>query len=277
MPQNGFHGLVGLAVAKGLAHHAPAGAAEVFVAGITLGAMLPDVDIYPAAVFFLAGRPDMVPVIHRTLTHSLLAILVAAGVGAALGRRSPAGRWGCWGLAVGMMTHAFLDAFFWFGQLDLFWPLSHLPRERPLAPVIDLWAAARPLPALLFNLREAFEFAAFALYLRALRRVVQGTVNDMADGARVGKGVPPFAAAVAANGGVRLLARWERWAWIGFAAALVGAFWLPNPLQEVLVYAPWLLAFAPFCWSRTLQFRGAVTAWCLRSEARRGGVSRVTQ
>src|SRR5262245_43298331 len=78
-------------------------------------------------------------------------------------------------MALGMLTHVCLDAFFWFAPLDLFWPFSHLPADRPILPVLDLWAPARPLPAvlgkkdLLVNLREAFDFAAFALYLMALR------------------------------------------------------------------------------------------------------------
>jgi membrane-bound metal-dependent hydrolase YbcI (DUF457 family) len=252
MPQNGFHGLVGLAVAKGVTPRAPAAAAQPLAVGITLGAMLPDIDMYPTAVVFLLGRPDLIYVMHRTLTHSLLAILIVAGLGAVLRRRSTAGAWACWGLSLGMLTHVFLDAFFWFAPLDLFWPLSHLPPGKPVMPVIDLWSSVRPLPAvlgkpdLLVNLREACEFAAFALYLMTLRRVTR-RANTPA-GACAGLG------------------RWERWAWAGFGIALVGAWVLPRGLQEVLVVGPYLLAFAPYCWRQTVRLRGAVARWSLSSK-----------
>lgn len=247
MPQNGFHGLVGLAVARWTVPRAPAAVAEPLTVGITLGAMLPDIDMYPTAVLFLLGRQELIYVAHRTVTHSLLAILVAAVVGAALRRRSRKTAWLCWGLALGILTHAVLDVFFWFAPLDLFWPLSHLPPDAPLLPVIDLWARARPLPAVfgrpafLINLREAFEFAAFALYLLTLRRL-------SSSGQEAGKARTT-------------LRRWEQWAWAGFAVALVGAFVLTNALQEVLVYAPWLLAFAPYCWAQTIKLRGQIARW----------------
>jgi hypothetical protein len=140
------------------------------------------------------------------------------------------------------------DAFFWFAPLDLFWPFSHLPARAPLLSVLDLWAGARPLPAVfgkpdfLINLREALEFAAFALYLIALRGVAQRE-KAPAD-KRAG------------------LARWARWAWAGFTAALVGAFVLPNHLQEVLVTALYLLALAPYCWIQTYALRGSIARWC---------------
>jgi membrane-bound metal-dependent hydrolase YbcI (DUF457 family) len=229
--------------------------AKPFAASVALGALLPDIDMYPAAVLFLMGRHDLVYVAHRTLTHSLLAILIVAAVGVAL-RRSPTAAWTCWGLALGMATHALLDAFFWFAQLDFFWPFSHLPPEAPLLPVIDLWRDVRPLPALfgnrdfLHNLREACEFAAFALYLMALRR---RTRHDKS----------PTEAAPG-------LGQWERWAWVGFVVALGTAFFLPNGLQQVLVYTPYLLALAPYCWRQTWRLREPIAQWSRHPRRGRG-------
>jgi hypothetical protein len=225
---------------------------EPLAVGITLGAMLPDIDMYPTAVVFLLGRPDLIYVMHRTLTHSLLAILIVAGLGMVLRRRSAAAAWACWGLALGMLTHVTLDAFFWFAPLDLFWPFSHLPPGKPVLQVIDLWSGARPLPAVLgkpdvlVNLREACEFAAFALYLMALRRVTRR------GNASAGKSMS--------------MVRWEQCAWAGFGIALVGAWMLPRGLEEMLVVGPYLLAFAPYCWRQTLRLRGAVAHWSLSSK-----------
>jgi hypothetical protein len=119
-------------------------------------------------------------------------------------------------------------------------------------PVIDLWSGARPLPAvlgkpdLLVNLREASEFAAFALYLMALRRVT-------------GRGN-------ASAGTSMSIVRREQWAWAGFGIALVGAWVLPRGLEEVLVIGLYLLAFALYCWRQTLRLRGAVAHWSLASK-----------
>jgi membrane-bound metal-dependent hydrolase YbcI (DUF457 family) len=275
MPQNGFHGLMGLAVAKWVAPRAPAAVAEPFVATVTLGAMLPDIDAYPAAVLFLMGRHDLTYAVHRTLTHSLLAILIVAAVGVGL-RRSPRAAWACWGLSLGMATHAFLDTFFWFAQLDFFWPFSHLPPDAPVLPVIDLWRHARPLPGLfgnrdfLANLREAFELAAFALYLMALRRVTQqrsglqapsSKLHVRGDSLPLDHELPPSQPGAWSLEPGAALRRWERWAWAGFVVALAAAFLLPNGLQQVLVYTPYLLALAPYCWRQTWQQRESIARW----------------
>ncbi|MBW3622175.1 MAG: metal-dependent hydrolase [Armatimonadetes bacterium] len=249
MPQNGLHGLVGLAAAKQLAPLAPREEAVPFVTAITLGAMLPDIDMYPTAVVFLSGREDLVYAVHRTLAHSLWVLLLLIGAGAVARERWKTGRWICWGLALGGFTHVFLDAFFWFAPLDLFWPLSRLPPDRPLLPVIHLWSGMR-LPALwgkpdlLENSLMAFELAALALYLLALRRISR-QVNPRCP---------------AAEG----LIRWERWAWISFGISFVGAVVLPSSAQKVLVHVPYLLAFLPYCWWQTVKRRETIATWSLR-------------
>jgi membrane-bound metal-dependent hydrolase YbcI (DUF457 family) len=128
MPQNGFHGLVGLAVAKQVAPRVDAAATEPFVAGVTLGAMLPDIDVNPTAIAFLVNK-DLTYAVHRTFTHSLLAIAILTVAGAIVRRRARATSWVCFGLALGITTHVLLDIFFWFAQIDLFWPFSHFPRS----------------------------------------------------------------------------------------------------------------------------------------------------
>ena len=234
---------MGLAVAKAAAPYLPAQTAPYWVTGITLGAMLPDIDMYPTALAFLAGKHDWVYLIHRSATHSLLLIAVLALAGALFGLRSPTGQWTCFGLSLGVATHVLLDAFFWFAPLDLFWPLSHLPPGHPLLPILNLWSGA-VIPSLWLNLRDACEFAASALFLLALRRI----------SVRAGKPAPE----------ARGLKRWEIAAWIAFAVGIVGAFlFVAKPgRQVILVEAPLLLAFMPYSWLAAYREREAIAVWC---------------
>lgn len=247
MPQNGFHGLVGLVAARFVARRVPRQEAEPLVAGTVFGAMLPDVDMYPTAVAFLMGRKDLIYVIHRSLTHSLAFVLVLLLAGA-LSRRS-AWRFGLWGLGIGVATHVLLDLFLWFAQLDLFWPLSHLPAEQPLLPIADLWRSAS-VPHLLTNIREAMEFAAFALLLLALGRI----------------GVQS-----------RHLGHAQLLAWILFAATLATAFvFREKPgIQNVIVFAPYLLFFLPFCWLQVWNHRSVIAEWALAAKG--GSASRADE
>jgi len=252
LPQNGLHGLFGLGVARVVAPRLLAqqrqSAAVPFVTGTTLGAMLPDVDMYPTAIVFLMGRGDLIYVMHRTATHSVFLVLLLTIIGVLLLRlrrgRRPVTGWACLGLALGMSTHILLDTFFWFAQIDLFWPLSHLPAEQPLLPILDLWQGAK-LDPLVVNLREAGEFAAFALLLRALRHIAARQEESA-------PGVSP-----------RSLNRWETAAWVGFGVALVGAVLFRDApkFQNVLVTAPSLLAFLPFCWLSVYRLRHALAHW----------------
>src|ERR1051326_154960 len=155
MPQNGFHGLIGLATAKALAKRVPGAAAQPFVAGIVLGSMLPDVDMYPTGIAFLLKRADLTYVIHRTATHSLLFAFALLLLGLI-----PRTRWLFIGLSLGVCTHILLDTFFWFTQIDMFWPFSRLGTG---LPIVNLWSHER-LTGLWANFREAFESAALALF-----------------------------------------------------------------------------------------------------------------
>lgn len=238
MPQNGFHGLVGLAAARPFARRLPAELAPAGVAATVLGAMLPDIDMYPTAVAFLLGRKDLIYVIHRSATHSLSLALVLAFFALVFWRRkSAAGVVGA-GLTIGVLTHIGLDLFFWFAQIDLFWPFSHLPPESPIAPVADLWKGVT-VPPILVNIREAFEFAAFGLLLMALRRTTA----------------------------TPSLIKWERAAWAFFGIALVTAvLFRDHPSwQNYVVTTPYLLAFLPFCWRQVVVVKTELARWAVRA------------
>ena len=225
--------MAGIGMARLLTARVPERSAVPFAAWLVLGSMLPDVDMYPTAVAFLAKWPDLINVIHRSLTHSLvlLVLLLVAGAFA----RKPAWRFGLWGLGIGISTHILLDTLFWFTQIDLFWPFSHLPSDAPLLPVVNLWAAYH-MPPLFVNIREAFEYAAFALLLYALLRI---SPSD------------PY------------LAKWIRFAWCYFVVTLVTAFvFLESPAtQNVIVTGPYLLILLPVCWLAVWRDRGAIAVW----------------
>lgn len=242
MPQNGLHGLFGLASARGLARFAPADYRSGWVGGLVLGAMLPDIDMYPTGVAFLLGRKDLVYVIHRTATHSLVVVALAI-VAALLWRwRRPGPGWMVLGLALGSAGHAVLDVFFWFTEIDLFWPLSHWPPDSPFLPMVDLWQGQR-MEGLAYNIREACEFAAFALYLRMVQVAVRRF--DETDRELAG------------------MKKWEIALWVFFAIALATAFLFRETAsrQNYVVTTPYLLAFLPYCWLKTWRNRDALSRW----------------
>jgi membrane-bound metal-dependent hydrolase YbcI (DUF457 family) len=233
MPQNGFHGIVGLGAAKLLAKHVSRENADPFVGAVVLGAMLPDVDMYPTAVAFLANRMDLIYVIHRSLTHSLPLILLLLLIGAVV--RAGPSRFVYWGLAIGMATHVVLDTLFWFTQIDLFWPFSHVPSSNPLLPIVNLWQDMRP-GVLFVNVREAFEFLAYALLLMALAKIAPQIPDSR---------------------------RWQLLAWACFGVTLITAFLFrqSSTIQHVLVTAPYLLLFLPYVWLTTWKHRREIAAW----------------
>jgi len=232
MPQNGFHGLFGLATAGALATRAPAAATQPLAVGIVLGSMLPDLDLYPTGIAFLFKHAELTYVIHRTATHSLfLALLILL-----LGLAVPRWRWACIGLSVGVGTHLALDTFFWFTQVDLFWPFSRMDMG---LPIVNLWSEDK-LSALWVNVREAFEFAAFALLLGSLRGIAL----------RFG------------NAGASLV-KWERVLWGCFAIALATAFLFreASTNQHFVVTTPYLLLFLPYCWYQVWRLRSEIEEW----------------
>lgn len=227
MPQNGFHGLIGLAAARAMARHLPPQALEAATGGVVLGSMLPDVDMYPTGVAYLFGVDPYL--IHRTATHSIFFTLLLLLMGFVF----RPGRWLLLGLCAGVCTHLVMDVFFWFAAVDLFWPASRLDLG---VPVLNLWTADH-LSHLWVNIREAFEYAAFALYLGVLRR----------------------------SAGVASTTKWETALWAGFLATLTTAFLFRDheSWQHYLVTVPYLLCFLPYVWLQTWRHRCAIATWTL--------------
>ena len=238
MPQNGFHGLVGLATARLFSRRVPVPLGDAFAGAIVLGAMLPDIDAYPTAIAFLI-KPGLTYVIHRSFTHSLLAILLVLAAGSLLQRRTPGIRTVCLGLAIGMLTHDLLDMVFWFAQIRFLWPLEYISPGHPEL-ILNLWQGWKP-PTLVLNIREACEYLAFALLLLSLRRIAFGSGADPAV--------------------VIKIRRVEIASWAYFGVTLTTAFLLSESWQNVVVTAPYLVFFLPFCWISALRLRAEIRRW----------------
>lgn len=248
MPQNGIHGLVGLATARTLARKVPEPRGPL-VLGLLFGSMLPDADLYPACILYLSGHPDLLYAVHRSVTHSILAILAVLGL-AKLSDPRNSRRALYIGAVIGMAIHSFLDIFFWFSPIDLFWPLSHIPPTHPLLPVVNLWKDVHlpPVlgrPDLLNNLLTAMEIgscAVYATFVRSLAGEITGPLRK------------------------RILG-WERMTWVAAVLAVVLAFILPKATMDIAVMAPLLLLFLPFIWWLTYWCREAICRWAMSRDS----------
>jgi membrane-bound metal-dependent hydrolase YbcI (DUF457 family) len=148
MAQAGIHGLVG-ALARKITPKL-----EWLELGIILGSLFPDLDSYAVAVATV-GKLDARG-LHRTFTHSLLAILIAiiAFFVVAQVRKQP--RWANLGLGfgIGIGLHIALDLLLWFNGVALLWPLGGW---------VNLWEGVKP-PEWFAKLMDPAEFLFFALF-----------------------------------------------------------------------------------------------------------------
>ena len=252
MAQSGFHGLVGLGAARAVFARVPVVARTAFVVGTVLGAVIPDIDMYPTAIAVLlspAGQAQNVAYEwHRTATHSVAFLLVLYLIGL-FAYSKPAVRWVFWGLALGVATHEVLDILFWFAQIDLMWPFSILPHGNAYFQIVNVW----PKPgaqsdSLIPNIRDAFEFAAFGLFLISLRRIASFQ-SDLREK-------------------IRSQSKVEYAVWAYFLVALVTAFTFRNDYatQQKVVFVPWLLFLAPYAWYRIWVYRTAIVSWAERAQ-----------
>jgi len=180
MAQSGFHGLIGIALAKtsfrkakGLdgvrAKDEEAGA---FTFGLVAGNVLPDADLLPLAITYLFN-PALAMRMHRTATHSLLVIGVLTLFGYALAKNRHGKRL-VLGLCVGAVAHCLVDIFLWFSPVDILWPLGHLG----LPSEINLWKGVTT-PRVVGNLLGAADFLALALFTFYLEKLGQGFETDV--------------------------------------------------------------------------------------------------
>jgi membrane-bound metal-dependent hydrolase YbcI (DUF457 family) len=158
MAQAGIHALLGAAARKITPKR------DWLMLGILLGSLFPDLDNYAVAVATVAKLNTHN--LHRTFTHSLLAILVAVIVFLIVAQVSKQPRWANLGigLGIGISLHIALDLLLWFNGVELFWPLGGW---------FNLWESVKP-PAWFAKLLDPAEFLFFALFFAWLAKVAQG-------------------------------------------------------------------------------------------------------
>ena len=161
MAQAGIHGLVSMAVRK----LAPERTWLVY--GMVLGSILPDADNLAVAVATVSGRSTAG--LHRTFTHSLIAILVVMAAFYLVSLLIKQPRWNNMGLGlgVGILLHTVLDIFIWFDGVAILWPIPSWFNLWEGVTVPDWWNQLMQPVELLF-------FAFFFVYLYRLARK-QGT------------------------------------------------------------------------------------------------------
>ncbi|QUL98391.1 MAG: metal-dependent hydrolase [Candidatus Fermentithermobacillus carboniphilus] len=160
MAQSGFHGLIGLGLAKSghwKMHRSDTESRQSFAFGFVVGNVIPDADLLPLAITYLFD-PALAMRMHRTATHSLVVIGLFTLISLALARTRRA-RYLFLGSALGAVCHSLVDIAVWFSGVDLLWPLSHfgIPSE------INLWKGIT-VPRLVGNLLGAADFLAFGLF-----------------------------------------------------------------------------------------------------------------
>jgi hypothetical protein len=234
LPQNGFHSLIGAAVARRIWP-----GRRLWVLGFVLGSMIPDVDVLPLAIMRLSGYWG--PGVHRTLTHSVFLI---GGIFAAAGVAWPRWRGAASFLAafgLGMIGHVALDLLLWFAGVDLVWPLS----ERRGWAEVNLWRWVR-LPALagnpdaISNELAALEAVAYGLYLGYLR----GRAREAGTRRRLVRFIGVVAAAC----------------WVLFPCYVVTGLVWSEWKQNVIVYGPSIVLFFPTSFVGTIGLRRELAA-----------------
>jgi hypothetical protein len=234
MPQSGFHALAGVALAR---YTKPGHAA--WMAGLTVGSLIPDADIVLVGIMRVAGSEGAG--IHRSATHSLLVIACLSVIAGLIRLRSRVAGAVVAALALGMLGHVVLDLLFWFTGVNLLWPFSASLGWGE----VNLWSwlklpAVAGNPDLIGNELAALQPAAFALYF--------GYLRSRADRLHVG-------------GWAVALAKWlARISWILFPVYVATGIVLPGGQQDIVVHASWIPLLFPAAVVLTIVLRRPLAA-----------------
>lgn len=162
MAQAGIHALLGAAVGKVTRNK------EWLVLGIVLGSIFPDMDNFAVAVATLAKLDTHG--LHRTATHSVLAILAAVAVFYIIGQVRKQPRWTNLGLGfgLGIGLHIALDLLLWFNGVELLWPFGGW---------VNFWEGVQA-PEWFSKLMDPLEYLFFFLWFAWLLKAAQDHKTD---------------------------------------------------------------------------------------------------
>lgn len=163
MAQAGIHALLGAATRKIMPNR------NWLMLGIILGSLFPDMDNYAVAVATVTKLNTQG--LHRTFTHSLLAVIVSVVVFVVIALLSKRPRWANLGigLGIGILLHIILDLLIWFNGVELLWPFGGW---------INFWEGVSA-PAWFVKLMDPAEFLFFALFFVWLASVAQAGKTDL--------------------------------------------------------------------------------------------------
>lgn len=164
MAQAGIHGLISNAVRKWTPNR------TWLMLGIVLGSILPDADNLTVAVATVAKLPTTG--LHRTFTHSLIAIAVVIAVFGLVSLITKRPRWlnlGI-GLGIGILLHILLDLIFWFDGVAILWPYSYY---------LNLWSRFSP-SSWWMTLMQPAEFLFLGLFIINLFFLASKQGSDVA-------------------------------------------------------------------------------------------------
>jgi len=152
MAQIGIHGMLAIAIRKWLPEKV------WLILGLVLGSIIPDLD--NLAVAFATINKQPTSGLHRTATHSLMAVVLIFIVFYIIGKLARQPRWVNlgWGLGLGVLLHILLDLLVWFNGVAIFWPLPTW---------VNLWAKVTPA-AWWMKLMDPAELLFLALFFMLL-------------------------------------------------------------------------------------------------------------
>jgi membrane-bound metal-dependent hydrolase YbcI (DUF457 family) len=163
MAQAGIHALLGAATRKIMPKR------DWLMLGIVLGSLFPDLDNFVVAVATVARLNT--EGLHRTFTHSLLAVILAVVVFVLLALLSKQPRWANLGigLGIGISLHIVLDLLLWFNGVELLWPFGGW---------INFWDGVN-VPAWFARLMDPLEFLFFGLFFAWLGLTARAHKTDL--------------------------------------------------------------------------------------------------
>lgn len=166
MPPTGFHGLLGLLLASKLnqKHHK-------LRIGVVAGSVVPDLDLIGSIILFLLTSNQEVAVgFHRSITHSLVILVLILGLTFVISFFSQTTRSlfpFIIGYVLGVFLHIILDLFY-FDGVTLLWPLQPFGERTRIIPFTyeDLSPAYNFLAAKIIGIFDGhFEFIFYLVFV----------------------------------------------------------------------------------------------------------------
>jgi len=236
MAQLGFHGIIGVGLARPAARALGGGpeGRQGFGFGFVLGNILPDADFFLLGpLYLISSRLGLA--MHRTWSHSLITIVILTLCLWLLGRNEEKRRRLALGLGCGMVLHSLVDVLVWFSAVDLAWPLGWMG----LVGRVDLWHAV-DTPRILSNLLGAADYLAFALFFIYLGSLARRQGTDLGFLGRLGF--------------------WTKAGWGLFVVYTVLALILRanGGLFDIIHYAVFILVFLPVTLHIVLRMRRTI-------------------